>query len=294
MPKTKVGPKKLKSPKTKYLWNNRYFYRAHRLALEGLTNQQIATILNVSPEAFAAWIKKRPSLRDALREGREERKAMKNNLSGYIFDRLSEPARQVWERLVICWEEPDPSSRERKLRAVLDSQDSTTLKSLFLHAVAFTRFDPSEAMKMVGVSRKQVKEWAATDTQFLEALDEIEEHKKNWFESKLLNLVHTNHDKAILMVNQTYNADRGYGRKTQVSSNAVVNHVHHGEVALTLDNISRYLDTETLEKLHRAAQALRLEHAQKVEVRQVPALPGRTEDTAIVDGEVLVDGEEAD
>ncbi len=278
----KLGKSTTKASKAVYKWDNRYYYRCYGFAREGLTNGQIAAILSVTPNWFAGQIKKRPSLKDALKEGRKERKDMKNGLSGYIFDRLTPEARQVWDRLKTTWESADEQSRERKLRDVLDGSSEATTKALFLHAVAFTNFDPSTAMKMVGISKRQVKKWADDDREFLEALDEIEEHKKNWYESKLTGLVAANHDGAILFVNRTYNADRGYSPKQTMNVTSTVNHVHSGQV--TLETLSPYLDLPTLEKLHAAVRALQM--AGPAENKALPAHKPDIQDD-VIDAEIL-------
>lgn len=270
-------------PKTKYTWNNTYYWRCYRLALEGMSDVQIAALLGVSPGVFAAWKKKRPSLVAGLNEAREEKKALKNNLSGYIFDRLSPDSRVVWDRLVTAWEEEDPAARERKLHQVLDGQEDATMKHLFLHALVADNFRISEAMKKVGVTQRQVKKWAASDPEFMSAIDEIEYHKKNFFEGKLIDLVDRGEPAAILMVNRTYNADRGYSSKQVIEHQGSVEHKHTGQVSI--DAIAQYLPLDVLEVIHRAVQAVRSGVPQ--------ALPAAgLRDTAVEDAEIVAAGTE--
>lgn len=278
---------KTKQPKkVKYTWNNTYYWRCYRLALEGMSDVQIAALLGVSPGVFAAWKKKRPSLVAGLREAREEKKALKNNLSGYIFDRLTPESRMVWDRLVTAWEDTDPASREQKLRLVLDGQEDATLKHLFLHALVANNFKISEAMKQVGITQRQVRKWAAADPEFMHAVDEIEYHKKNFFEGKLIDLVDRGEPAAVLMVNRTYNADRGYSTKQHIEVNSTVKHEHSGQVSI--DAIAQYLPLDVLEVIHRAVQMVRGGQTPKA----IPA--GVPEDTAVIDGEIVAAGTEED
>jgi hypothetical protein len=263
--------------KTKYVWTNDLYWRFYRLAMEGLNDQQMCAVVGVTPNVFTRWKEKRPSLAAGIKEAREERKSLKNNLSGFLFDRLSPETREVWDRLMTAWQDDSPASRERKLRAVLDGKDEATMKHLFLHALVHSQFNATEAMKQVGVTQRQVKRWAESDPQFVEAVDEIETHKKNFYESKLVNLVSVGDPAAVMFVNRTYNADRGYSPKQQVEVSSTVHHHHSGQV--TLDAIAPLVSVEVLEQIHRAVLVLKS--------RNPEALPPRMGQIVEQDGDIL-------
>jgi hypothetical protein len=93
----------------------------------------------------------------------------------------------------------------------------------------------------VGISRGYMEKWKE-DPEFLQMLEEIQFHKKNFYERALIGLVAENHAGAILFVNKTYNADRGYSERLDLNVNAQT-----GRVDWSIDDLD--LDLETQKKL---------------------------------------------
>lgn len=55
----------------RYKWDEDYVRQAYELALLGLTQEQMARVLDVNPATFSGWKKKYPDFEKALREGQE-------------------------------------------------------------------------------------------------------------------------------------------------------------------------------------------------------------------------------
>jgi hypothetical protein len=78
-----------------------------------------------------------------------------------------------------------------------------------------------------------------TDPEFAELVDEIHLHKKDFFESKLVELVQSGDSSATIFANKTMNRDRGYGDKTTIEHTGTVvveqRVVQIGDLALPVD-----------------------------------------------------------
>jgi hypothetical protein len=114
-------------------------------------------------------------------------------------------------------------------------------QQLFIHALCHTGFDLSKACRMVGINRMLIEQWRR-DAEFLQLLEEVQFHKKNFFEKALIGLVAEGHPGAVVFVNRTLNADRGYSEKLEVNHSGSV-----GNQSFALDDLD--LDLETRKKI---------------------------------------------
>ena len=78
-------------------------------------------------------------------------------------------------------------------------------------------------------------------------IEEIEWHKCNFFEEALVDLVAMRNPGAVMFVNRTKNADRGYSEKIQVE--------HSGAIATSVSVDELELPMETRKELLRAVRA---------------------------------------
>jgi hypothetical protein len=215
------------------------------------------------------WMERHEELQLAKRLA-DSRRGTRETFTGYIFKHLSREARTVWEEIQF-WDE---ASSYDKIEAVLTGQTKRIRQELFIHALVSTNFDISEALRMVAMSRTTFNHWRDNDLEFRQLVEEIQWHKKNFFEHALMDLVEQRHPSAVLFVNRTINADRGYSEKLEVQ--------HSGSIAAGEFNIEELdLDLDTrrkiLEAMRRKKQAVQDVQAVVTPAR-LPALPAPEDD----------------
>lgn len=184
-----------------------YFYDAY---LRERSIRALAAVMGMTNKAMMEAIQRHPELQQAMEIADENR--TKGVLSNYVQKSLSPEARKTWEKLagLETWEAIELTLKNKPLRL---------RQQLFCYAILYTGYDMSKACAMVAIDRAQIERWKA-DPEFLQMLEEVQFHKKNFFEKGLIGLVHENHPGAILFVNRTYNADRGYSERLDLNQNA--------------------------------------------------------------------------
>jgi hypothetical protein len=183
----------------------------------------------------------------ALQKVKEIATARRGNhstLQNYIFGRLTPEAQRIWEKIQFF--KKDTSSV--RISAILDGQAKRLRQELFIHALISNNFDISEACRLVGVTHRSLQAWKENDLEFRELVEEIQIHKKNFFESKLMGLVEQGHPGATIFVNRTVNADRGYSEKMHVQHSGNIQHTHG------IDFEQLDLDVDTKMKIYEAIQ----------------------------------------
>jgi Zn ribbon nucleic-acid-binding protein len=172
-----------------------------------------------------------------------------------VFGHLSKEAQKVWDEIQF-WGENKVSSE--KVEGVLVGQQKRLRQELFIHALVRQNFDLSSACAMVHLSASTIARWKYTDLEFRQLVEEIEWHKKNFFERALVDLVEERNPAVVIFANRTKNADRGYNEKVSVE--------HSGRVDVGLIDIdSLDLDLETRRKILTA-----MERHQQTSTRQEP------------------------
>ena len=96
---------------------------------------------------------------------------------------------------------------------------------LFLHALVATCFKPTQALSKLGMSKAELDGWMS-DPGFASLVNEMNWHKKNFFEEAFLDLVAEREPSAVLHAMKTINSDRGYGTKVTVENTGKVDHKH--------------------------------------------------------------------
>ena len=225
--KTKKKPKKTD---LKFILD---FYDA---SLRGDDMAKIAAALDIGRKALVERIEKSEDLQMAQKLA-NERQGGRNTLSGYVFKQLSPEAREVWKQ-VQFW--TDSNASYEKIESILGGKSKKLRQELFVHALVHSNFDVSTACTMVGVTRRCLEHWRK-DLEFRQLIEEIQWHKKNFFERALVDLVEIRHPGATIFVNKTMNADRGYSEKLQVE--------HSGSVTTGVRIEDLDLDLETRKKI---------------------------------------------
>lgn len=213
---------------------------------------KIAAALETSAATLIQWIKKFPNLqlaRDMAVKRREETKSF----GGYVYKHLSAEAKQTWDEIQF-WQEGE--STEEKISKLLDGKTKTVRQELFVHALINYSFNVSEACRIAGVSRATMESWRDRDEGFRKMLEEIEWHKCNFFESALLDLVAEKNPGAVMFVNRTKNAHRGYNEKLTVETSDSMSGINIDELDLSIDTRKEILAAIRKKKATDVAQAV--------------------------------------
>lgn len=210
---------KTKAPKVK--WDDKFYIVIYQLACNGLTDQQIAQALGTN--AFHRWKKLDSTVKFALEEGRNGRTRGADTLSDHIYGRLPRKLRKLYNNITRVIKEPNGVRRVNMLFA---NHGELAKKELFLYALTRTHFDPSRAMRRIGLPFRLLKTWIEDDRRFGQLVDEIQEHKKNFCEGKLLELVKEKDAQVVMFVNRTLNRDRGYGDEVKIKHEGEIQHKH--------------------------------------------------------------------
>jgi len=180
---------------------------------------KVAAALEISSAVLQKRLEAHPELKEA-KELAETRRGHRETFSGYVYQQLSPACRKLWDQLQF-WNDSD--NAYEKIEHILSGQTKQLRQELWLHALVTSNFNLSTACRMVAVSRNCLEEWRK-DLAFRQLVEEIQWHKKNFFENALLDLVEQRHPAAVLFVNRTINSDRGYTEKVQVE--------HSGQVGM--------------------------------------------------------------
>lgn len=210
-----------------------------------------------SHEAHPDWV-----LCRELIEKWQESRARERTFGDYVFKNLSSEARKLWEELQFWAEHKD---RQEHVDRILRGRAVKIKQELFIHALVCTHYDISRACTMTGLTRATLDHWRVNDLEFAQLVEEIQWHKKNFFEKAMLDLVRDRNPLATIWVNKTVNADRGYSEKIRVEHTGVVNGGFNFE---DLD-----LDLDTRRKIVEAIRKKQLAQETASTTRSLPAPP---------------------
>jgi hypothetical protein len=220
----------------KYKFHPEMYVSIYQLAKQGLSIHAIAQGIGVDKRTLRAWRERRPAIADAIARGREGslvRPGQSETFIDFIFKRLPPKIKRIWDQLS-AWEKE--TNCEKKIEALLAQQGKRVRQHLFIHALINSNWNASEACRRVCIAKVTYEKWAQEDTNFIELLDELKWHKKNWIEAGLLDMVGKS-EAATIFVNRTQNRDRGYEPKQIIEHNGSITHGHVDVMAL-LDKIS--------------------------------------------------------
>lgn len=210
--------KKLGAPS---VWTDDFYVKAYRLSKAGLSEEGIAGGLGVRVETFRHWKKTKPALMEAVKEGRKPDEEGSTTYQEYVYNRLSPDLQHLWQEIESCSMSEEPNAIAR-LENMLSDTGKRARQQLFLQSLVHFNFDLSQALRAVNISRDRFDRWVTQDPNFAKLIDEMDWHRKNFFEGKLVELVRAGDPGIVKFVNSTYNADRGYGKTTTVNKNVNV------------------------------------------------------------------------
>jgi len=174
--------------------------------------ERAARAAGMTSANFSILLKKYPSLR-MVHDLAAERRDQSNTLVKYVLGNLSKEAREIWKDIHLTLEEDLPRTPR-----VMRTASLKLKKEIFLHAMVSGSYNISKACAMAGVTPVDHDSWIQADPRFKMLMGEIHQHKKDFFESKLVDLCALGHPSAIIFVNRTLNADRGYTERLQIEN----------------------------------------------------------------------------
>lgn len=202
-----------------------YYVTAYELARSGYSDKRIAQALGTNGNTLGRWRTKHPALDAAIKRGRLVSTGGEGvaTFRDYVYKRLPENLQALWTEIQACEDEPNALTR---LQTMFANQGLRVRQHLFLHALTARNFNVSEACRLTGIARRTFEAWVSSDADFADLVDEINQCKKDFFESALVRLVQAGEPSVVIFANKTYNRDRGYNEKLDVSVNGTVNHLH--------------------------------------------------------------------
>lgn len=247
MPKKK-GRRRSAGRPTK--WNESVIFRAHEFAKQGLSNQRIWEALGIGETTFEKWCKKYPMLKAAIRDGRNGHRTNSGVevFRDYVHGRLPEHLQPTWKALM---DADLAESPVEQVEALLRDKGKRGRQNLFVHALVHYNFNLSQACRTTNTPKSTFDRWVTTDPHFAEILEQLRWHKGNLYEDALVQKVKEGDTTIIKFVNQTFNADRGYGTKVKVEHSGKVEH-DHDHYGFDLDDL---LDVKEKKKLLRRMRA---------------------------------------
>ena len=243
-----------------------WYATAAILAHDGLPDTQIAACLGITEKTFQRARDKDPVLQDALSQGRQSREyGNEETLAEYIFDRLPTNLQTLWKDVEECSTEKDADGVERLFR----SWPVRVRQHLFIYALVSSTFNISASLRKLGLTYRMYEDWRTNDPGFKKLLQEVEEHKCNFFENAFIGRVAAGDTAAILHGVKTQCRSRGYNEKVEI--------VHSGSISSpdTVSIADLDLDIETRKKVLDALRAKQTtdQQAKAQAVAEVVATP---------------------
>jgi hypothetical protein len=227
-----------------------------------------AQLIGVHLDTFKSWYNT-PAFKTAREKAEELKAGQAQSFGEYVFRQLTPEAQKVWKRIKDCWLDKETRQRpgqQASLHREMKSLGRKIRQELFIHALVYSNYNLSEACRLTGVSYNQLNGWRREDTGFKRLIEEVEWHKKNFFEHALMDLVAERYPAAVLFVNRTINADRGYSERLTLE--------HKMDPSFGLDDLD--LDLETRKKILEAIRNKKAVSSHPViDVSPVPLLDDR-------------------
>lgn len=216
---------------------------------------EVCAVLGVARQNLNDWPRKYPEFALAKKLADERREKGRGSLRDYVYKRLSDEAKEAWDELQ--WEGRNGTANA--LKKFMEPLTKEVRQELFLHALVTNHFDVSTACNVVGMSLSGLQWWREHDPEFLKLFKEMFEHRNNFFEKQLTTLVELGHPGAVIFVNETINADRGYRRNVKVEHSGQIDNGGFDFEALDLSMETRLeiLDAIRRKKLGQGPKQLK-------------------------------------
>lgn len=206
-----------------------FYVAAYRLARDGLSDKQVAKALGVAGNTLRTWCARRPALKEALAEARDNRDHLDTTtFHEYIFNHLSPKLQDLWNAINEC---ENLTNGVERIDALFRGHGIRARQHLFLYALTQSLFNTSAALRKLAIPRKTFEGWCANDPVFAEMVDEIHWHKNNFFEQAFMGRVAAGDTSAIIHAVKTRCRARGYNERIEVEHTGTIQHEHTVSVA---------------------------------------------------------------
>ncbi len=246
-------------------WKDEYAVDAYAPAFQGADDITISRALNISLNTFRAWYRHKLLFQYSVQKARRDRVAENKaeTLEEFVIDKLSPENKTLWNRLKMLSETDDGGN---KISALMRTQGKATRQLMWMQAMFACGLNASEACRMTGTGYYTVKNVWEKEEHFQNLLAEIKFHRKEFYESHLMDLVKFRDPSATIFANRTINRDRGYGDQIDV--------VHSGNVTFGVLEIDKLdLSLECKKELLAAMRALREKTASNSKETAPAAIP---------------------
>lgn len=203
-------------------WKDSYYITCYQMAKDGMKDGAIANAVGVDHRTFKKWLKERKYLRRALRKARRKRDGSNNTFIGYVYDRLPDDLKDLWNEINRLEDGPTNTLR---IESMLEKRGVRARQHLYFHALINSNFNASEACRKVNISTSTLHVWLE-DPLFLKLVEEFNWHKGNFFEGALVELIRRHDSPATIFANKNYNRNRGYSEKVTHEHNGEIDHKH--------------------------------------------------------------------
>jgi hypothetical protein len=231
------------------------YAEVYELAKAGLSDKDISEHLGLKKGTFRRMKTRVPAVGALVEAGRKSANPKwDENFEEYLYGKMSPQVRVFWDKIMKLWKaKPSQIKGAARRKAIEDvlaetkNSSKSTRQGLFIHALIKTGFNGTRASQMSGVPYRTYMNWAQHDPHFQHLLEEIDWHRKNFFESAFIKLVRKGVPSAVIHGVKTQAADRGYGTKVEINSHST------REEKISLDDLD--LDPKTLKQVLKAVRA---------------------------------------
>lgn len=210
----------LGAPRSTSKWRDEWIVMAYELAREGATDNKIRNVLGIKQGSWERYLQRQPALVAALDRAREQYIAgtRREAFAEYVYRRLDPRLQSLWDDIESI---QDDKNAGELVDAMLEGEGTPVRQHLFLHAFAIHNFNASRACTALGLAYSTFKRWAKTDPDFNTLLQEMADHRDNFIEGKLFDLIDDGEVAAVLFAAKTQLGHRGYnpGKSVTVNKN---------------------------------------------------------------------------
>lgn len=262
-------------------FKDEYVFRAYALRREGMSYKKLGDFFNVGYETMKNWEKRFPWFRLALKMGREEwlesrKHRNEGELTDFVYNGLTPEMKTVWKKLSRV---DTKKSGKQVIDAILEGKGKHFRQYLFLYAFIHGDFQITHACEKVGISVRVFQMWKK-EKDFLRLFEEVNEKKKDLFESSLIKLVKRGHEAANIFVAKTQLKDRGYDDKARIDVNV---NATLQTPAFPFEEIRPYLSTECQMEL---LEAMRKRRTMELETTERKQIESQVIETSFVEREL--------
>lgn len=218
-------------------------FEAFLLARSGMKDTKIAKAIGITYPTYIKWRETKEWFTKAIDHGRAARaKPEGSTFQEHMLSTMPDDIREVWDSIEAYGGD---GNALRRIEGMLADRGDGFRQQLFLHGLVACNFNTTEACRRTMVSKPVLKRWCR-EKDFCQLLEYVNEAKKDFFESALVDLVANGDSPATVFANKTYNRDRGYNEKQQIEISGSVQHNHNvvniGDLGLSVELRRELLD----------------------------------------------------